>query len=109
MNAMICPNCSTDYSGNYCIECGQKSTDIKYTLNGMLHDFFFSTFHIEKKGLPYTIRELTLRPGVAIQKVISGQRLYLYPAFKYLILMGALVVIFSLQFFSQRSFLIFRE
>jgi Protein of unknown function (DUF3667) len=98
MTAMICPNCSTDFNGNYCNECGQKSTDIKYTMKGMLYDFFFSTFHIEKKGLPYTIRELTLRPGEAIQKVIHGQRLYLYPAFKYLILMGALVVIFSLRY-----------
>lgn len=65
---------------------------------GMLDDFFISTFHIEKKGLPYTIRELTLRPGHAIRKVINGQRQYLYPAFKYLILMGAIVVIFSLRY-----------
>jgi hypothetical protein len=98
MNAMICPNCATDFNGNYCNECGQKSTDIKYTMKGMLYDIFFSTFHIEKKGLPYTVRELTVRPGEAIQKVISGQRLFLYPAFKYLILMGATVIVFSLRY-----------
>ena len=67
-------------------------------MKGMLYDIFFSTFHIEKKGLPYTIRELTLWPWIAINKVIIGQRLYLYPAFKYLVLMGAIVVIFSLRY-----------
>jgi hypothetical protein len=95
---MICPNCSTVFFGNYCNECGQKSTDNKYTLKGMLYDFFFSTFEIEKRGLPYTIRELTLRPGETIRKVINGQRMYLYPPFKYLILMGTLIVIFSLRY-----------
>jgi hypothetical protein len=95
---IICPNCSTKYTGHYCNECGQKSTDQKYTLKSMLYDIFFSTFHIEKKGLPFTIRELTLRPGMAIKKVIEGQRLYLYPAFKYLVLMGAIIIIFSLRY-----------
>jgi hypothetical protein len=67
-------------------------------MKGMLYDIFFSTFHIEKKGLPFTIRELSVRPGEAVGKVITGQRLYLYPAFKYLILMGAIVIVFSLRY-----------
>ena len=98
MDAISCPNCQTDFLGHYCNTCGQKATDLKYTLKGMLYDVFFSTFHIEKKGLPFTIRELTLNPGTAVKKVLSGQRLYLYPAFKYLVLMGALVIIFSLRY-----------
>lgn len=95
---LTCSNCTTHFNGQYCHECGQKAGDAKYTLKGMLYDLFFSTFHIEKKGLPFTIRELTLRPGQAIQRVINGQRMYLYPAFKYLVLMGAIVIIFSLRY-----------
>jgi hypothetical protein len=64
----------------------------------MFTDFFFSVLHVEKKGLPHTIRELTLRPGDAISRVIRGQRQYLYPPFKYLVLMGAAVIIFSLRY-----------
>jgi hypothetical protein len=96
--AIICSNCSSYVTGHYCQECGQKAGDAKYTMKSMLYDIFFSTFHIEKKGLIFTIRELTLRPGLAIQKVVNGQRLYLYPAFKYLVLMGAIVIIFSLRY-----------
>ena len=96
---MVCANCFTNLSGgHYCHECGQKSTDLRYSLKGMFTDFFFSVLHVEKKGLPHTIRELTLRPGEAIRRVISGQRQYLYPPFKYLVLMGAAVIIFSLRY-----------
>jgi hypothetical protein len=95
---MVCPNCTNNFIGHYCNECGQKSTDTKYTLKGMLSDLFLSALHVEKKGLPYTLRELTLRPGISIKKVIAGQRLYLYPPFKFLILMGAMVIVASLRY-----------
>ncbi|MCU0431312.1 MAG: DUF3667 domain-containing protein [Cytophagaceae bacterium] len=63
-----------------------------------MSEAFLSAFHIEKKGLLYTVKELSLRPGHAIRKVIEGQRLSLYPPFKYLLLMGAIVVLFSLRY-----------
>lgn len=64
----------------------------------MFYDIFLSTFHVEKKGLPFTIIELTLRPASAILKVLGGARQSLYPPFKYLVLMGAIVIIFSLRY-----------
>lgn len=95
---MICLNCSTHFNGHYCHECGQKSAEARYSFKGMMSDLFLSVLHVEKKGLPHTIRELTLRPGDAIRKVIRGQSLFLYPPFKYLVLMGAAVIIFSLRY-----------
>ncbi len=95
---MVCPNCETVYEGNFCNECGQKTIHGRYTLKGLASEVIFSTFQMEKKGLPYTIKELTLRPGKAIKNVIEGQRLSLYPPFKYLLLVGAVVVILSLRY-----------
>jgi hypothetical protein len=95
---LICPNCETVFEGNFCPNCGQKATHGRFTLKNLMSEAFLSAFHIEKKGLIYTIRELTLRPGKAIRNVINGQRLSLYPPFKYLILIGAIVVIFSLRY-----------
>ncbi len=95
---MVCPNCETVYDGNYCPECGQKTVHGRYTLNGLASELIFSAFHLEKKGLPYTVKELTLRPGTAIKKVLEGQRLSLYPPFKYLVLVGAIIVILSLRY-----------
>jgi hypothetical protein len=95
---MVCPNCETVYEGNFCPECGQKTVHGRYTINGLANELFFSAFHLEKKGLPYTIKELTLSPGTAIRNVIEGQRLSLYPPFKYLVLIGTVIVILSLRY-----------
>lgn len=98
MENITCPNCSTFYHGNYCNNCGQKTIHDRFTVRSLISDFFLSALHVEKKGLPYTIRELTLRPGLAIKRVMEGQRLSLYPPFKYLVLVGTIVIIFSLRY-----------
>jgi hypothetical protein len=95
---MKCLNCSTPLQGHYCYNCGLKVTDRKFTIRSMVTDLFFSAFHVEKKGLPHTIKLLALTPGVAIREYLDGKRLSLYPPFKYLILMGALVILFSLRY-----------
>jgi hypothetical protein len=95
---MVCPNCETVYEGNFCPECGQKTVHGRYTLKGLASEVIFSAFQMEKKGLPYTVKELTLRPGKAIKNVLEGQRLSLYPPFKYLILVGTIVVVLSLRY-----------
>lgn len=95
---MTCLNCSTKTIGHFCHECGQKTEDLRYTIKGLVKDLFFSAFHLEKKGLPNTIMRLTTEPGKAIHAVLQGQRLSLYPPFKYLVLIGAVVIIFSLRY-----------
>ncbi len=95
---LICPNCENVYKGNYCNDCGQKTVHGRFTMKNLISEAFLSAFHIEKKGLIYTVGELTLRPGKAVLNVIRGQRLSLYPPFKYLLLVGAIIVIFSLRY-----------
>ena len=95
---MICPNCENVYEGNFCNDCGQKTLHGRYTIKGLASELIFSSFHLEKKGLLYTVKELTLRPGIAIKNVLEGQRLSLYPPFKYLILVGAIIVVLSLRY-----------
>lgn len=95
---MDCLNCSTKTFGHYCHECGQKTEDLRYTIKGLIKDLFFSAFHLEKKGLPNTILRLTSEPGHAIRAVLKGQRLSLYPPFKYLVLTGAIVILCSLRY-----------
>jgi hypothetical protein len=95
---MTCLNCSTPFDGNYCNECGQKTIDTRFTLKSMGTDLFFSAFHVEKKGLPVTIKNLALTPGASIRDFLHGKRQSLYPPFKYLVLMGAIVIVFSLRY-----------
>ncbi len=94
---MTCTNCSTETVGQYCHACGQKAESDRYTTRGLLRDFFFSVVDLEK-GLPNTILKLTIQPGNSIRAVIKGERKNLYPAFKYLLLVGAVVIICSLRY-----------
>jgi hypothetical protein len=95
---MNCLNCSSIVTGNYCHECGQKNEDGRYTFKGLVKDLFFSAAHLEKKGLLNTLMRLTTEPGKAIRGVLEGQRLSLYPPFKYLVLVGAIVILFSVRY-----------
>jgi hypothetical protein len=95
---MTCLNCTTPFDGNYCNECGQKAIDTRITLKSMATELFFSAFHVEKKGLPNTIKILTLSPGNSIREFLHGKRQSLYPPFKYLVLIGAIVIILSLRY-----------
>lgn len=95
---MTCLNCATQTIGHYCHECGQKTEDARYTIRGLIKDLFYSAVHLEKKGLPHTIVRLTTEPGLAIRAVLQGQRQSLYPPFKYLVLVGAVVIVCSLRY-----------
>ena len=94
---LTCSNCSTNTIGPYCHQCGQKTENARYTTKALIRELFYSLVDVEK-GLPYTILALTMKPGKAIHEVIRGRRSSLYSPFKYLLLAGALVIIFSLRY-----------
>jgi len=71
--SVICKNCGTKFSGNFCNHCGQKA-DIK-RLN--LHRFLFNTFHAfthMDAGYLHTLKELAIRPGHTIREYLQGKR-----------------------------------
>lgn len=102
-HSVDCLNCSFLYKGHYCPNCGQKYDTGRFSINKLVHESFYSLFHLEKKGLFSTIKDLFIAPGKAIASFIQGQRLILYPPVKYLVLIGTITVILSAryQFFSN--------
>lgn len=93
-----CPNCNTDFELNYCHNCGQKAIKERLSLKYLTTDFIFSFFHLEKKGLLFTLKELFLRPGLTAKDYIVGKRQRFYPPMKLLILAGTIIVIASLRY-----------
>ncbi|MBY0424536.1 MAG: DUF3667 domain-containing protein [Cytophagales bacterium] len=98
-----CLNCTYAYKGHYCPNCGQKYDTGRFSIPKLVHESFYSVFHLEKKGLFSTIKDLFAMPGTAIRAFIAGQRLILYPPIKYLVLIGTITVLLSAryQFFSN--------
>ncbi len=93
-----CANCSTEFDLNYCHHCGQKAIKERLTIKYLLTDFVFSFFHLEKKGLLFTVKEMFVRPGFTAKDYIEGKRQRFYPPMKLLILAGTIIVIASLRY-----------
>lgn len=76
-----CLNCGTEIIGKFCHNCSQKSTtqrlDIKHFIQ---HDIIHGAFHLDK-GLPFTLKEIILRPATVAQNYIQGKRVRYYNFF----------------------------
>lgn len=88
MNHSIkCLNCDEETSGNFCSNCGQKTTihriDFK---NFIAHDFLHGLFHVEK-GMLFTAKESLIRPGKAALDYIDGKRIRYYNVFYFILVL----------------------
>ncbi len=102
---MKCKICQTEFSCNFCINCGQpseiKRITFKYVISRGLDAFDF------QDGLLFTIKELSFRPGKAIFNYIKDKRFVYYNPLKYFLLLGAIFFFLNLKFkiFDFESFI----
>lgn len=96
-NTQKCLNCDTDLSGEYCSECGQKSSTERFTLNYVVNNILAGFIYFEK-GLPYTVKQLTLMPSKTVIGFLEGKRAKLVLPFQYLILGVSLLMLSDLLF-----------
>jgi hypothetical protein len=89
MESGSCLNCGNNYNGNFCPQCGQKRHTHRYTLATIIHDIPHSVFHVDR-GIFYTFKELTYRPGKAIREFITGKRVTHFSPFAYLMILCAI-------------------
>lgn len=77
----VCFNCDTVIIGKFCHNCSQKSNtqrlDIKHFIQ---HDIIHGVFHFDK-GLPFTLKEIILRPATVAKNYIHGKRVRYYNFF----------------------------
>jgi len=69
-----CKNCDQVISGNFCIDCGQKTTVHRYSFKHFIeHDLIHGIWHVDN-GIIFTIKELFSRPGHSIREFVNGKR-----------------------------------
>lgn len=96
INSISCKNCGNYFEGNYCNICSQRADTHRITWHELAHHLPHALFHADK-GLFYSIKELTLRPGHSIRDYIAGKRVYHFNPLLFLILMGSfLTLLFTL-------------
>lgn len=72
-----CLNCAAPLTGPYCAQCGQSAHTHRFTWAYLLHEIPHSVWHVDK-GLPYTIWEMLVRPGLTMRRYLVGQRVNLF-------------------------------
>lgn len=81
----VCKNCTVQFHGNYCYNCGQPANTRDFTF-AYLWESVLHIFHVEK-GLFFTIKALFTRPGYAIREYIEGKRVQYIKPLVFLFLM----------------------
>lgn len=69
-----CQNCNESITGNFCANCGQKTSVHRYSFKHFItHDLIQGIWSIDN-GIVFTIKELFTRPGHSIRDFINGKR-----------------------------------
>ena len=58
---MICKNCGTEFEGNFCNHCGQKSTVERLTWKSVWDNILHGIFHVDNTFVK-TTRTLVVHP-----------------------------------------------
>jgi len=85
-----CISCGTTLNGNFRSACGQRANVKRITFKEGWNDFWARIYGFD--GLfPRTLRDLTIRPGVATRRYLDGNRVAYYGPVGYFFLMITLL------------------
>lgn len=87
-----CATCHTEFHGNYCHRCGQKSSVGRYSFKTAFL-LFLDVWGLGNRGMFRTIRDLLFRPGYMIRDYLSGMQMAYFPPFKMFFLVITLSVL----------------
>ncbi len=69
-----CKNCGKLTTGNFCANCGQKTSVHRYSFKHFIQNNLIHGIWSINNGLFFTIKELFTRPGHSIREFIYGKR-----------------------------------
>lgn len=85
---MKCKNCNGIVRKNFCSTCGQNTRVGKINYKSVVKELFQGVFYI-KNGFLFTLKELFLRPGYAINAYLDGQRKRYFKPVVYVLILSA--------------------
>lgn len=89
---MNCINCNQEVTGNFCPNCSQRTTVKRITFKEGWYDFWARIYGFDGM-FQRTLRDLTIRPGVAVKRFIEGNRVLYYGPVGYFFLMITLMLL----------------
>ena len=101
----ICGNCQTNFSGNYCLNCGQHKDVPRFSYKWIAKNMIGGWINIDS-GFFFTIKELFIRPGYMINDYITGKRIRYFRPLQMLFVLGAVYVLLSQALYSSAESII---
>lgn len=92
MQNVQCKNCTTEYKGNFCPQCGQSAHEHEINAKYFLHDVPHSILHIDK-GFFYTLFHLLRNPGKTLREYLAGKRVKHFKPFAFVIMLSTICTI----------------
>jgi hypothetical protein len=80
-DAHSCPNCATEYTGNFCPNCGQSNSTFNRPFRFIVSDFAGNIFAFDTR-LWNTIKTIFIKPGMVAQDIMEGKRERYMPPFR---------------------------
>ncbi len=87
MSSALCANCNRELSGKYCSNCGQKAETHRLNWHFLWHDLQHGLIHFDK-GVAFTLKELSTRPGYSIKEFLEGKRVNHFKPISLVVLLG---------------------
>lgn len=102
---IVCKNCGTHFTGNFCNWCGQKETVKRIDATYFLHDVPHSIFHVDK-GFLYTLKLMFTNPGFAIKEYLAGKRIKHFRPFAFVVILSTIctILIPSIELLTKHIF-----
>lgn len=91
---MNCKNCENPVVGNFCAHCGQRTSVGRQTFRSFMNELSESVFQLNR-GLLYTVKELTVRPGYTIRQYLEGKRKSHYRPLAFVLLLSTIYFLLS--------------
>lgn len=89
-----CKNCSQNFKGHFCSNCGQSSNTHEINLKYFLHEIQHGLLHIDK-GILYTTKQLFTKPGHSIRDYINGKRVKHFKPIAYVFIVCTIYALLS--------------
>ena len=90
-HTVLCANCGTEFSANFCPICGQKAGVGPISWQTVRKGIML-VWGIDNRSLGYSLVQLILRPGYLISDYISGKRQASFPPVKMLLIVSIAMI-----------------